>query len=99
MMQVFENIRNWAEDRNLIQGSTAKSQMIKLMEEIGELASAMAKNNEVEVYDSIGDAIVVLTVIAKQYGVNVEYCVECAYDTIKDRKGKMVNGIFIKESA
>lgn len=97
-MEQFNNIRQWAEDRNLIEGSTPKAQMVKLMEEIGELASAISKDNFEEIIDSIGDAAVVLTVIAEQYGLKIEYCVSCAYEAIKDRKGKMVDGVFIKES-
>jgi hypothetical protein len=45
----------------------------------------------------IGDTIVVLTIMAAQYGIEVEKCIEMAYDTIKDRKGRMVGGMFIKE--
>lgn len=97
-MEQFINIRQWAQDRNLIEGSTPKAQMVKLMEEIGELASAISKDNFEEIIDSIGDAAVVLTVIAEQYGLKIEYCVSCAYEAIKDRKGKMVDGVFIKES-
>ena len=96
-MEHFNNIRQWAQDRNIIDGSTPKAQMVKLMEEIGELASAISKDNFEEIIDSIGDAAVVLTVIAEQYGLKVEYCIGCAYEAIKDRKGKMVDGVFIKE--
>lgn len=94
----FSAIEQWAEDRNLIQGATPHAQLVKLMEETGELAHAIGRGNEDLVKDSIGDIIVVLTILSKQFGMNVEDCVEAAYNEIKDRKGQMVNGIFVKES-
>jgi len=86
----------WAEERNLIKGSNPESQMLKLMEEAGELASDIAKRRCVK--DSIGDCMVVLTLIAKQFGTSLEECYALAYDEIKDRKGRMINGTFVKES-
>jgi len=92
-------IRQWARDRNLIEGSDLKSQFVKLIEEAGELANAIAKNNRNEFADAIGDMFVVLTIIAAQNDMWVEDCIERAYIEIKDRKGKMVDDIFIKEQA
>lgn len=48
--------------------------------------------------DGIGDAIVVLTIIAAQYHTTPEICMEMAWAEIKDRKGKMIDGVFVKES-
>lgn len=96
-MQVFDNIRKWAEDRNIIKGATTQAQMLKLIEEIGELASGVARGNKELVVDSIGDAVVVLTILAAQEGVLIEDCIEYAYNEIKNRKGRMENGVFIKE--
>lgn len=96
-MTVFDKIESWASDRNLINGSDPVKQTVKLMEEVGELSSGVCRNKLNIIEDSIGDSIVVLTILAKQYGLDVMTCVEKAYDTIKDRKGKMVNGVFIKE--
>lgn len=39
-----------------------------------------------------------LTVLAYRLSTNLEECLAAAYDEIKDRKGKMVNGVFIKEA-
>ena len=94
----FEDIRLWAEERNLIDGSDRFRQMVKLIEEQGELASGIAKGNEYLVADSIGDMVVVLTILAAQSGTNIEWCIECAYQEIKDRKGRMIDGVFVKES-
>lgn len=89
-------IKKWAVDRGLDQADP-KSQMIKLVEEVGELASGLAKNKEHVIIDSIGDIYVVLTILSMQLGLDVETCIKSAYEEIKDRKGKMVNGIFIKQ--
>ena len=90
-------IQNWAWDRNLIDGSTPNAQLHKLMEEVWELAGGVCYNNSDVIKDSIGDVFVVLTIIAAQMGWSIEECVQAAYEEIKDRKGKMVNGIFVKD--
>lgn len=97
-MPRFNEIRQWAHDRNLIEGSDRFRQMVKLVEEQGELAAGIAKGNEALVIDSIGDMVVVLTILAEQSGVDIEWCIECAYQEIKDRKGRMIDGVFVKES-
>lgn len=90
---------DWADARNLIQGSTPQAQMLKLMEEMGELAGAIAKQKDVsEVADAIGDMLVVLTIVARQNHLGLTQCFALAYDQIKDRKGMMVDGVFIKAS-
>ena len=96
-MKEFKLIREWAEARNLIKGSNSKAQMCKLSEELGELAKGINKGNLEDIVDGIGDAIVVLTIIAEQNDVLVEDCVKQAYNEIKDRKGKMIDGVFVKE--
>lgn len=97
-MEQFDNIRQWAADRNIIAGTDSRAQFVKLMEEIGELASGIAKNRLPEIIDGIGDAVVVLTVLAEQNCIKIEDCIDTAWHEIKDRKGKMINGIFVKEA-
>jgi len=97
-MDKFPLIRQWAEARNLIQGSTPHHQMVKLAEEMGELAHGVARNSRDEIIDAIGDMVVVLTIIANQYTWNIEDCIAHAYEQIKDRKGRMINGVFVKEN-
>jgi NTP pyrophosphatase (non-canonical NTP hydrolase) len=71
--------------------------MLKLTEEVGELAGAIAKNNKVDQIDAIGDIQVVLIILSEQLGINYKEALESAYNVIKERKGKTVNGIFIKD--
>lgn len=92
-----DKIKQWAVDRNLHTANPDK-QMLKLYEELGELASGMAKGKPDLVADSIGDAYVVLTILSMQLGIDIEECIALAYDEIKDRKGRMIDGVFVKES-
>lgn len=161
LQQLIKNIEQWAEDRNLIEGSTTQKQMLKLIEEYGELTSGVIKNNAEKIKDSIGDCLVVLSVLNSQFkkrgevfkfdkylteilsleldsnhGLNkeeviidglsalhsiakddflfdfilvlrfiayetslrLEECMQAAWDEIKDRKGRMIYGVFVKES-
>lgn len=171
MKQLIQQIEQWAEDRNLIKGSTPQKQMLKLMEEFGELCGGIAKNKPEVIKDSIGDCLVVMIIMRCQLGLGSEYsfdelekrfempprftpelacldfgvhygllakaigmvdsfnlgfypanitfdfircygsllaisftqkqdikeCLKHAYDQIKDRKGKMIDGVFVKE--
>jgi NTP pyrophosphatase (non-canonical NTP hydrolase) len=94
----FKSIRAWAHARNLIQGSTTDKQFLKLIEEVGELAAGLARKDDVKIMDGIGDAVVVLTILAEQMGFTIEACIEMAWDEIKDRKGRMIDGVFVKEA-
>ena len=92
-----ENIINWANERELLKPDNNFRQFTKLIEEVGELAAGIAKNDLIKIIDSIGDIQVVLIILAKQYQLDVDHCLEAAWHEIKERKGKTVNGIFIKE--
>lgn len=96
MQELIEKVNKWFEDRNLIQGSTDKDQILKLMQELGELSDHACKGEDIR--DDLGDMLVVMLNIMKRNNYSIEECLQIAYDDIKDRKGKMVNGIFVKES-
>jgi len=93
---LLKNIAQWHRDRNLIEGSNDKDQVCKLIQEVGELSDNVCKGKDVR--DDIGDIIVVLVNIAERHGLSLTECIEVAYNDIKDRRGKMVDGIFVKES-
>jgi len=95
---VFDDIRSWATDKGIYEKGDARTQYLKLMEESGELAEALLKNDKAEIQDSIGDMIVVLTSIAKFEDMFIEDCIKSAYDVIAKRTGKMVNGTFVKDA-
>lgn len=97
LQELTEKIRTWAIVRELDNADPNK-QMLKLMEEVGELSAAIARKDEYETVDAIGDIFVVLTILSMQLGYAVEGCVDGAYEEIRDRKGKMINGVFVKEA-
>ena len=96
-LKMFENIRSWAEERGIYTKGDSKTQLIKLQEEMGELAKATLENDKPEVIDAIGDMVVVLTNLAHLNGVHIETCIAEAYNVISKRKGKMINGTFVKD--
>jgi len=93
----FDLIREWADERGLYENGDAKTQALKLVEEVGETCRAILKEDQEEAIDGIGDCVVVLTNLAELIGVPIELCIDAAYDEIKDRKGKMVNGTYKKD--
>lgn len=93
---ITNKIAQWHHDRNLIDGSTDQAQFLKLIEETGELAGNLARGKDIR--DDIGDIIVVLINIAERNNLTIEECLDVAYGDIKDRKGTMIDGVFIKEN-
>lgn len=96
MQELIGKVNKWFEDRNLIEGSTDKDQILKLMQELGELSDHACKGEDIR--DDLGDMLVVMLNIMKRNNYTIEECLQIAYDDIKDRRGKMVDGIFVKES-
>lgn len=154
MKSVYQNIADWAIARNFHEGSTVQAQMVKLMEEQGELTEEIVSRDLPCAMKELGDNVVVLVVICNQsgiqfpehaehgwvdtpqaamlnvgaaygglanavckghplvfpmqrcaralqgvaraLGVGYEACVRQAYEKIKDRKGRMVDGVFVK---
>lgn len=95
-MDLEEKIIQWHKDRNLIDGSSDSQQFGKLLEEVDELRGNIEHSQPV--VDDIGDIIVVLINIAHRNKLTLWECMYHAYNDIKYRKGKMVDGIFVKEA-
>jgi len=93
-----DRVVEWAVDRKLFSGSSPDRQLEKLNEEVGELFEAVDTSDTVGVMDAVGDCAVVLTIIANMYGMSFSECCESAWEQIKDRRGEMRNGVFVKES-
>ena len=96
MENLVELIEQWHHDRNLVEGSTDKDQYMKLIQEAGELSDSICKGKDIR--DDIGDMMVVLINIMARNDLGMQECLQVAYDDIKDRKGKMIDGVFVKES-
>jgi NTP pyrophosphatase (non-canonical NTP hydrolase) len=93
----FFSIRQWAQEKGIYDKGDIKTQTIKLQEEVGELASAVLKQEKSDIADAIGDCVVVLTSIAHFSGISIEDCINAAYAEIKNRQGKMINNNFVKQ--
>ena len=93
---MFEKIREWADERGLYTHGDTKTQLVKLQEEMGELAKATLQGDKPEIIDGIGDMVVVLTNLAHLNGYAIEECIEAAYKEISTREGRMLNGTFVK---
>ena len=94
----FDLIRSWANERGIYDKGNSHTQYVKLMEEAGELAAALLSNDKPEIVDALGDIVVVLTNLAKLEGLDIENCVDSAYNEIANRNGSMVNGTFVKQT-
>ena len=92
----FSLIRDWATVRGIYDKGNSHTQYVKLMEEAGELAAALLNKDAYEVKDAIGDMVVVLTNLAALEGMQIENCIDAAYNEIANRTGVMHNGTFVK---
>jgi NTP pyrophosphatase (non-canonical NTP hydrolase) len=92
----FDPIRTWAKEKGIYENGDTKTQCLKLLEEAGELAKSILKNDNEEFIDAIGDCVIVLTNLATLNGYTIEDCINSAYEVIKNRKGEMKNGTFVK---
>jgi len=109
--ELEEKIIQWAKDRNILENSNAIKQISKTQEELDETLEALKKldtykdpDNLIvrsqimnEVADGIGDMLVTIILLAKAVDLESLVCLEMAYNEIKNRKGKMVDGLFVKE--
>lgn len=95
-------INDWADERNLKQADP-KIQWMRVTEEVGEIRDVLLKPTkftepQAALKDAIGDTLVTVIVLAYQLDLDVTECLGLAYEEIKNRKGKMINGTFVKES-
>ena len=96
MNTLIEKVNQWFVDRNLEKGD-GLGQLQKLHEEVYELAEARITNDFSAEVDAVGDITVVLIGYCLQRGLDFEQCREAAYNEIKDRTGKVVNGVYVKD--
>lgn len=90
-------IVQWAEAKRLTSPDKAFQQYTKLGEEFGELGASLIRWDREATKDAIGDCMVVLAIIAKQYNLSLNECAEFAWNQIKDRTGNTINGVFLKD--
>lgn len=97
MEELIIKVKEWGKARGLDKTDPYR-QAVKLQEEVGELSAAILRDEFMEQEDAIGDILVVLINLCVELDISdIDDCLWCAYDEIKDRKGKTVDGVFIKE--
>ena len=98
----FESLQDaiiqWGYVRNIISTKNTPKQFMKVTEELGELAEGINKDNQGQIKDSLGDILVTLIILSRDLNVDLLDCLRGAYNVIKNRKGKTINGVFVKES-
>nr|DAN16133.1 MAG TPA: NTP-PPase-like protein [Caudoviricetes sp.] len=99
--ELINKINHWADERNLKQADP-NIQWMRVTEEVGEIRDVLLKPTkftepQAALKDAIGDTLVTIIVLAHQLDLDVTECLSIAYEEIKNRKGKMVNGTFVKE--
>lgn len=95
--KLIKSVQSWAKQRGLDK-SDPHAQALKIGEELGELFQAFLKEHEADELDAIGDLQVTLIVYYLQRGIDYKKCLADAYKVIKNRKGKMIDGAFVKEA-
>lgn len=98
LLNVVENIQQWGYNKGIIQAANPMAQWTKTQEEVNELKDAIEKNDRDAIVDAIGDVIVTVVLQAKIQNIDLTETLESVYDIVSKRKGKLVNGTFIKES-
>lgn len=95
--RLTSNVIHWAQQKGLIKPDNAHKQALKMVTEVGELCEELLKDDLESFKNELGDVQVTLIILAEQKGVNLTECLELAYDKISKRKGKTIDGIFIKD--
>jgi hypothetical protein len=96
--ELVESVINWGEARGITENSDAKTQYLKLVEEVGELGGAIARGRRDDMLDACGDIIVVALMIMAIEDTSIDECLGKAWNEIKDRKGFLrPDGVFVKE--
>ena len=90
-------VLEWAKQRGFLRPRNYRTQLLKTVEEVGELVKAVLENNDAETIDALGDIVVTLIIFAEMRDLRLIDCLDAAYEEIKNRKGSVKNGSFIKE--
>lgn len=97
MLQLEQLVTTWAHERSIFVESSPAKQAFKTQEELWELYEAILLNRPYDLRDAIGDILVTLIIQAAMRGFTLRECLQSAWNDIKDRKGQVVDGLFMKE--
>ena len=96
--QLTKLIEEWGEGKGILPHTNPIAQFKKTQEEVNELLEGIKKEDLDEIKDAIGDIFVTLVMQTNAWNISMNECVQGAYDVIKQRTGKMVNGQFVKDA-
>lgn len=94
MKELIKKIQDWGRAKGI---NDPHKQALKTMEELGELSGSLLKGKRDEEIDAVGDIVVCLAIYCDIQRIDIEAATELAYDTIKGRTGKNVDGVFVKD--
>ena len=95
--ELKKNVINWAIEKGIFEKGTPEAQAWKTLEEAQEILDGIITENKEEIIDGVGDTLVTLIIQAEMQGVDLLDCLEIAYNVIAKRKGKMIDGQFVKD--
>lgn len=96
MEKTFFDIESWHLEKGLAEPN---HQLVKVIEEVGELANEISHcTGDIDaISDAIGDSIIALAGIATCYDLETIECLEKAWEQVKKRTGKTIDGHFVKD--
>lgn len=94
--EITELIKKWVIE-NKLDKEEEKELLIFLLAPLCKLLNNTYSKTKEEIGGAIGGVFVALTTLSLKYGVEINDCIKSAYEEIKDQKGKLVNGLFVKE--
>lgn len=95
---LIDEVEQWAIDRGITKHSTPQAQLLKAVSEMGELCDSEIKGGWTEQEDAVGDVLVCLIIYCYMKDHDIKNCLRLAYEEIKNRKGRMIEGgAFVKD--
>lgn len=91
------NVEAWGEKHDFVKPENAAKQLLKIVEELGEVTNSFLKQKPEAEKDGIGDLMVTIALYCKIRDINIDECMGLAWEQIKDRNIKNVNGTLVKE--
>ena len=95
--ELTSDVLTWANEKGIFDNPDPLAQLDKTQEELNETIEAVKQKDEAEIVDGIGDMLVTIIIASKMFGEDPARCLELAYNEIKNRTGKMVDGKFVKD--
>lgn len=104
--ELKELVLEWADDKDLLHEENAEKQFMKFIEEVFEFktemdfysnkAEILKSINKEHMEDEMGDIFVTLIILCEDLEIDTVVCLEMAYEKISKRRGRTINGTFVK---